>query len=200
MFYSNTHFFLWHLFKCTQISFRLPAGAAFLHDLRSVVARQFAEPIVAVDNGPIHYLSISKDKVGICLKPKGKEKAKYLRGYSAPYQQQQSKRTLSYIVLVFLNLEPEARILRECNWKFMQWRTSCSRDDKVYNANVRAKVSFDKFWMVVNWVSCFKLHSESFMDFKSFTGSLPVMPFNHKIVGILISEVSALEHSVCLYL
>lgn len=48
----------------------LPAGAALLHHLRSVVARQLAEAIVAVDDGPVHDLSVSQDKVGVCTEAK----------------------------------------------------------------------------------------------------------------------------------
>lgn len=51
---------------CHKISLRLPAGAALLHHLGSVVARQLAEAIVAVDDGPVHYLSVSQNKVGVC--------------------------------------------------------------------------------------------------------------------------------------
>lgn len=45
----------------------LPAGAAFLHHLCSVVPGQLAEAIVAVDDGPVHNLGISQHKVGVCL-------------------------------------------------------------------------------------------------------------------------------------
>lgn len=52
----------------------LPAGAAFLHHLRPVVPRQLAEAIVAVDDGPVHYLSVAQDKVGVCFEEDMKEK------------------------------------------------------------------------------------------------------------------------------
>lgn len=65
---NNPSLALKTLYTKTHRSFCLPAGAAFLHHLCSVVPRQLAETIVAVDNGPVNYLSISQDKVGICLK------------------------------------------------------------------------------------------------------------------------------------
>lgn len=43
----------------------VPAGAALLHDLGSMVTRQFAEAIVAVDNRPVHYLSVPQHEIGI---------------------------------------------------------------------------------------------------------------------------------------
>lgn len=52
----------------------LPAGAAFLHHLCSVVPGQLAETIVAVDDGPVHNLGVSQDKVGICLDGNKKKK------------------------------------------------------------------------------------------------------------------------------
>lgn len=48
----------------------LPAGAALLHHLCPVVARQLAEAIVAVDDGPVHDLSVSQNKVGVCTEAK----------------------------------------------------------------------------------------------------------------------------------
>lgn len=53
-----------------RLSRSLPAGAALLHHLCSVVARQLAEAIVAVDDGPVHDLSISQNKVGVCTEAK----------------------------------------------------------------------------------------------------------------------------------
>lgn len=53
-----------------QLSRSLPAGAALLHHLCSVVARQLAEAIVAVDDGPVHDLSVSQNKVGVCTEAK----------------------------------------------------------------------------------------------------------------------------------
>lgn len=35
-----------------------------------MVARQLAEAIVAVDDGPVHYLSVSQNKVGVCSEAK----------------------------------------------------------------------------------------------------------------------------------
>lgn len=43
-----------------------PASAAFLHHFCSVVTRQLAETIIAVDDGPVDYLSVPQDKVGVC--------------------------------------------------------------------------------------------------------------------------------------
>lgn len=43
----------------------LPAGAALVHHLSTVVSRQFAESIITVDDGPVHNLSISQHKVCI---------------------------------------------------------------------------------------------------------------------------------------
>lgn len=54
----------------------LPAGAAFLHHLCSVVPGQLAETIVAVDDGPVHNLGISQDKVGVCLDRNKKKRKK----------------------------------------------------------------------------------------------------------------------------
>lgn len=42
-----------------------PAGAALLHDFSSVVARELAESIVTVDNGPIHNLGVPQNKIGV---------------------------------------------------------------------------------------------------------------------------------------
>lgn len=42
----------------------LLARATPVHDLSSVVARQFAESIVAVYNRPLHYLCISQKETG----------------------------------------------------------------------------------------------------------------------------------------
>lgn len=47
---------------------KIPAGAAFLHNFCSVISWQLAKSIIAVDNGPIHYLGITQDKISICLK------------------------------------------------------------------------------------------------------------------------------------
>lgn len=43
----------------------VPAGAALLHDLGPVVTGQFAEAVVAVDDGPVYNLSVPQDKVGV---------------------------------------------------------------------------------------------------------------------------------------
>lgn len=43
----------------------LPAGAALLHDLGPMVTRQFAEAVVAVDDGPVHDLSVPQHEVRI---------------------------------------------------------------------------------------------------------------------------------------
>lgn len=43
----------------------VPACAALLHDLRSMVTRELAEAIVAVDDWPVHNLSIPQHKVCI---------------------------------------------------------------------------------------------------------------------------------------
>lgn len=45
---------------------RSPAGAALLHDLSSVEARQLAEPIIAVDDRPLHDLGVSQQEAGLC--------------------------------------------------------------------------------------------------------------------------------------
>lgn len=44
---------------------QVPASAALLHDLGPVVARQFAEAVVAVDDGPVHDLGVPQNKVGV---------------------------------------------------------------------------------------------------------------------------------------
>lgn len=43
----------------------LPAGAALLHDLSSVEARQLAEAVIAVDHRPLHDLSVSQEEAGL---------------------------------------------------------------------------------------------------------------------------------------
>lgn len=43
----------------------LPAGAALLHDLGAVEARQFAESVIAVDDGPLHDLSVAYEEAGL---------------------------------------------------------------------------------------------------------------------------------------
>lgn len=43
----------------------LPDGAALLHHLRSVEARQFAESVIAVDDGPLHDLSVAYEEAGL---------------------------------------------------------------------------------------------------------------------------------------
>ena len=43
----------------------LPAGAALLHHLGAVEARQFAESVVAVDDGPLHDLSVAYQEAGL---------------------------------------------------------------------------------------------------------------------------------------
>lgn len=55
----------------------LPAGAALLHDLSTVVSRQFAESIVTVDNGPVHDLSITQHKICIYYNNYWKEKERH---------------------------------------------------------------------------------------------------------------------------
>lgn len=43
----------------------VPAGAALLHDLCSVVAGQSAEAVVAVDDGPVQDLSVPQNEVSV---------------------------------------------------------------------------------------------------------------------------------------
>lgn len=43
----------------------VPAGAALLHDLSTMVAREFTEAIIAIDDRPLHDLSVSQHKIGI---------------------------------------------------------------------------------------------------------------------------------------
>lgn len=43
-----------------------PASAALLHDFSTMVTRQLAESIIAVDNRPIHNLGIAQNKIGVC--------------------------------------------------------------------------------------------------------------------------------------
>lgn len=43
-----------------------PACAALLHDFSTMVTRQLAESIIAVDNRPIHNLGIPQNKIGVC--------------------------------------------------------------------------------------------------------------------------------------
>ena len=43
----------------------VPAGAALLHDLGSMVTGQFAEAVVAVDDRPVDDLSVSQHEISI---------------------------------------------------------------------------------------------------------------------------------------
>lgn len=43
----------------------LPAGAALLHHLGAVEAGQLAEAVVAVDDGPLHDLSVPDQEAGL---------------------------------------------------------------------------------------------------------------------------------------
>lgn len=43
----------------------LPAGAAPLHDLGAVEARQLAEAVIAVDHGPLHDLGVAYEEAGL---------------------------------------------------------------------------------------------------------------------------------------
>lgn len=43
----------------------VPAGAALLHHLGSMVAGQFAEAIVAIDDRPVHDLSVPQHEVSV---------------------------------------------------------------------------------------------------------------------------------------
>lgn len=43
-----------------------PASAALLHDFSTMVTRQLAESIIAVDNRPIHNLGITQNKICVC--------------------------------------------------------------------------------------------------------------------------------------
>lgn len=45
---------------------RLPDGAALLHHLGPVEPRQFAEPVIAVDDGPLHDLGVAYEEAGLC--------------------------------------------------------------------------------------------------------------------------------------
>ncbi len=58
----------------------LPAGAALLHDLGSVVTGQFAEAIVAVDDGPVDDLSVSQHEVCVWAKKPAGENQSDLSG------------------------------------------------------------------------------------------------------------------------
>lgn len=51
--------------QCVCVCTVVPARAALLHDLGSVVTGQFAEAIVAVDDRPVHDLSVPQYEVGI---------------------------------------------------------------------------------------------------------------------------------------
>lgn len=50
-----------------------PARAAPVHDFGSVVSGQFTEPVIAVNNRPVHDLRISQQETGFCNK-NGKKK------------------------------------------------------------------------------------------------------------------------------
>lgn len=43
----------------------LPAGAALLHHLGAVEAGQLAEAVIAVDDGPLHDLSVAYEEAGL---------------------------------------------------------------------------------------------------------------------------------------
>lgn len=45
---------------------RLPDGAALLHHLGPVEPRQLAESVIAVDDGPLHDLSVPYEEAGLC--------------------------------------------------------------------------------------------------------------------------------------
>ncbi len=49
----------------------IPACAAFLHDLSTVVAGQLAKSIITVNDGPVYDLGISQHKVCVCGKSTG---------------------------------------------------------------------------------------------------------------------------------
>ena len=57
-----------HWLHRLNILMTIPASAALLHDLSTMVARQLAEAIVTVDDGPVYDLSVSQNKVGVCHK------------------------------------------------------------------------------------------------------------------------------------
>lgn len=44
---------------------RLPDGAALLHHLGPVEPRQFAESVIAVDDGPLHDLGVAYEEAGL---------------------------------------------------------------------------------------------------------------------------------------
>lgn len=51
--------------KVLPIHQRLPDGAALLHHLGPVEPRQFAESVIAVDDGPLHDLSVAYEEAGL---------------------------------------------------------------------------------------------------------------------------------------
>lgn len=53
----------------------LPAGAALLHDLGAVEAGQLAEAVVAVDDGPLHDLSVPYEEAGLWGTGEGADQA-----------------------------------------------------------------------------------------------------------------------------
>lgn len=53
------------------VSDSLPAGAALLHDLCPVEARQLAESVIAVNHRPLHDLGVSQEEAGLCGEEEG---------------------------------------------------------------------------------------------------------------------------------
>lgn len=51
----------------------LLAGAALVHDLRSVVSRELAETVIAVNHRPVDNLRVSQQEAGLWNKIQGKE-------------------------------------------------------------------------------------------------------------------------------
>lgn len=49
-----------------KIKTLLPASAALLHDLGTMVAGQLTKAIIAVDDGPVYDLSVPQHKVCVC--------------------------------------------------------------------------------------------------------------------------------------
>lgn len=44
----------------------IPASAALLHDVSSVVPREFAKSVITVNYGPVHNLGVPQQKTGFC--------------------------------------------------------------------------------------------------------------------------------------
>ena len=105
-------FYMWlYLYSLCSVRFytkkhgSLPAGAALLHHLGPVVPRQLAETIIAVDNGPVHDLSISQHKVGIWLRVRGQMTSEIntehrIQTLSSEFEKEKEKRGRLHLIWI----------------------------------------------------------------------------------------------------